>query len=286
MNMEIGKVSGSSSLKPLGSWIIAAALLALALPAGAFQTEWKPSPQTLKQLVDGGYEIKGFGVHSYGPRNVEGVFVLQKAGSVYQCYEFSILKDDLTTARQSLNCFELTAPYDRQPGKRERLVVRRFDKIGRAASIHEAIQWRIMMTSTHSKLTFAGIVAAFVFVSPAIADTLTFKADLKGGSQVPPVDSPGTGAAQVVADTAAKTLSWTITYSGLTGDPKAAHFHGPAGPAENAPPVITISDKIQSGSAELTGQQLADLEAGKWYINIHTAKFPDGEIRGQVEQVK
>ena len=117
MNMEIGKVSGSSSLKPLGSWIIAAALLVLALPAGAFQTEWKPSPQTLKQLVDGGYEIKGFGVHSYGPRNVEGVFVLQKAGSVYQCYEFSILKDDLTTARQSLNCFELTAPYDRQPGK-------------------------------------------------------------------------------------------------------------------------------------------------------------------------
>jgi hypothetical protein len=101
----------------LGSWIIAAALLALALPAGAFQTEWKPTPQTLKQLVDGGYEIKGFGVHSYGPRNVEGVFVLQKAGSVYQCYEFSILKDDLTTARQSLNCFELTAPYDRQPGK-------------------------------------------------------------------------------------------------------------------------------------------------------------------------
>ena len=56
-------------------------------------------------------------MHSYGPRNVEGVFVLQKAGSVYQCYEFSILKDDLTTARQSLNCFELTAPYDRQPGK-------------------------------------------------------------------------------------------------------------------------------------------------------------------------
>jgi len=143
-----------------------------------------------------------------------------------------------------------------------------------------------MMTSTHSKLTFAGIVAALVFVSPAIADTLTFKADLKGSSQVPPVDSPGTGAAQVVADTAAKTLSWTITYSGLTGDPKAAHFHGPAGPAENAPPVITISDKIQSGSAELTDQQLADLEAGKWYINIHTAKFPDGEIRGQVEQVK
>jgi hypothetical protein len=97
-----------------GGCVMVSAFLAFTVPASAYQTEWKPSPQTFKQLVDDGYEIKGFGVHSYGPRNVEGVFVLQKAGSVYQCYEFSILKDDLTTSKQSLNCFELTAPYDRQ----------------------------------------------------------------------------------------------------------------------------------------------------------------------------
>jgi hypothetical protein len=31
---------------------------------------------------------------------------------------------------------------------------------------------------------------------------------------------------------------------------------------------------------------MADLQAGKWYLNIHTAKFPNGEIRGQVEPAK
>ncbi|MGN6102228.1 MAG: CHRD domain-containing protein [Devosia sp.] len=40
------------------------------------------------------------------------------------------------------------------------------------------------------------------------------------------------------------------------------------------------------GHATLTAAQVADLEAGKWYFNVHTAKNPNGEIRGQVEQAK
>jgi hypothetical protein len=36
------------------------------------------------------------------------------------------------------------------------------------------------------------------------------------------------------------------------------------------------------GSATLTDAQAADLTAGKYYINVHTAAHPDGEIRGQV----
>ncbi len=36
------------------------------------------------------------------------------------------------------------------------------------------------------------------------------------------------------------------------------------------------------GMATLTDQQAKDLEAGLWYFNVHTAKFPDGEIRGQL----
>ena len=142
------------------------------------------------------------------------------------------------------------------------------------------------MPSTLSHLIFAGVIAGFALVSSASAETVTFKADLKGATEVPPTGSMGTATAQVVVDTATKKLSWTIVYAGLTGDPKAAHFHGPAGSGQNAPPVVNISAKIQSGSADLTDQQLADLQAGMWYVNIHTAKFPNGEIRGQVEKVK
>jgi hypothetical protein len=113
---------------------------------------------------------------------------------------------------------------------------------------------------------------------------LAFKADLKGASEVPPTDSAATGTAEVNVDTATKEVKWTIQFSGLTGDATAAHFHGPAAAGENAGPAVDISGKIESGSATLTDAQLADLQAGKLYINIHSAKFPDGEIRGQVEK--
>ena len=135
-----------------------------------------------------------------------------------------------------------------------------------------------------SHFLFIGFTAIILATAPTLADNMAFKAQLKGATEVPATDSAGSGSADVLVDTAAKKLSWTVSYSGLTGDATAAHFHGPAGPGENAGPVIDITGKIETGTADLTDQQLADLQAGKWYINIHTAKFPDGEIRGQLEK--
>jgi hypothetical protein len=79
-------------------------------------------------------------------------------------------------------------------------------------------------------------------------------------------------------------LSWRITYSGLSGPPTAAHFHGPAQPSTNAGVAVPIPNVATSpqGSATLTDAQAADLLAGRYYINIHTAANPGGEIRGQV----
>src|SRR4029077_20069108 len=113
-------------------------------------------------------------------------------------------------------------------------------------------------------------------------------ADLKGASQVPPVDTAGAGKADVTYDDAGKTLAWTITYSGLSGPVTAAHFHGPAGEGENADPMVTIKqlDSPMKGSATLTEDQFKALTGGKMYINVHTAKYPDGEIRGQVAPAK
>ncbi|WP_342394619.1 CHRD domain-containing protein [Sinorhizobium numidicum] len=119
-----------------------------------------------------------------------------------------------------------------------------------------------------------------------MAETLKFRADLRGSSEVPPADSAGTGTGDVAVDTETKKLTWTVNASGLSGNPTAAHFHGPAAAGENADPVVDISGAIASGSADITDQHLADLQAGRWYLNIHTEKFPDGEIRGQVEKAQ
>jgi hypothetical protein len=127
------------------------------------------------------------------------------------------------------------------------------------------------------------VVAGMLMTGPtSFAANVKYKADLKGSKEVPATDSSATGKANITYDDKSKKLSWVVTYSGLTGDPTAAHFHGPAAAGKNAGPVVDISGDIKKGSAELTADQAADLKAGKWYLNIHTEKFPDGEIRGQV----
>ena len=136
------------------------------------------------------------------------------------------------------------------------------------------------------KLLFAGVAGLTFLAAPAFGETMMFKADLKPGSEVPPTQSSGDGNAMVTLDTEKKSLSWKTTFSGLSGDATAAHFHGPAAPGENAGPAVDISGKIEEGSATFTDDQIKDLQAGKWYINIHTAKYPNGEIRGQVEMAK
>jgi hypothetical protein len=107
---------------------------------------------------------------------------------------------------------------------------------------------------------------------------------LDGASQSPAVDTKATGTADVKVDTDAKTITWAVQAEGLTGAPTMAHFHGPAAKGANAPPEIDISKSIESGSAPITDAQIADVKAGKVYLNIHTVKYPDGEIRGQLVQ--
>jgi hypothetical protein len=124
-----------------------------------------------------------------------------------------------------------------------------------------------------------GLVALLATGSIAAAETVELKADLKGSN------TAASGNATVTYDTASKQATWRITYSGLSGTPTAAHFHGPAQPGANAGVAVPIANPATSpiqGSATLTDAQAADLLAGRYYINIHTAANPPGEIRGQV----
>jgi hypothetical protein len=125
--------------------------------------------------------------------------------------------------------------------------------------------------------------AAVVLAGPAFADKM--KATLDGKSEVPANASTGSGTADLDYDPASKKLTWKLTYTGLSGPATAAHFHGPAEAGKNAGVAVAIPNATASpaeGSATLTDAQAADLVAGKYYINIHTAANPGGEIRGQV----
>ena len=115
--------------------------------------------------------------------------------------------------------------------------------------------------------------------------TTSLTARLSGASEVPPAATPGAGTLTSSFNKDTNTLAWTLTYSGLTGPATAAHFHGPAMPGQNAGVVVPFQGSLASpiqGSAKLSDAQVADLMAGKWYVNVHTAANPGGEIRGQV----
>lgn len=139
------------------------------------------------------------------------------------------------------------------------------------------------MSNTRIMLATLALGAAVAFAGPAFAQKM--KVTLDGKSEVPPNASTGTGTADVDYDAASKKLSWKLTYSGLSGPATAAHFHGPAEAGKNAGVAVAIPNATSSpaeGSATLTDAQAADLLAGKYYINVHTAANPGGEIRGQV----
>ncbi|MBX6324060.1 MAG: CHRD domain-containing protein [Rhodospirillaceae bacterium] len=123
---------------------------------------------------------------------------------------------------------------------------------------------------------------------PMTAGALThLAARLDGASEVPANFTYARGAVQATYDPATRTLAWTVTYDNLTGEVKAAHFHGPAAEGENAGVQVDIGAgglaSPMQGSATLTDAQAADLLAGRWYVNVHSSTYPDGEIRGWVK---
>jgi hypothetical protein len=137
--------------------------------------------------------------------------------------------------------------------------------------------------SNKTMLATLALGATIAFAGPAFADKM--KATLDGKAEVPPNTSAGKGTADIDYDPASKKLSWKLTYSGLSGPATAAHFHGPGEAGKNAGVSVAIPNATSSpaeGSATLTDAQAADLMAGKYYVNVHTAANPGGEIRGQV----
>jgi CHRD domain len=139
--------------------------------------------------------------------------------------------------------------------------------------------------STKTVSAAAAIAALFAASAPCLAETVNLTATLKGAEETPPNDTTGIGSLKGTYDTETKKLTWSVSYSGLTGPATAAHFHGPAGPGKAAPaevPATGVDKNPIVGSATLTEGQAKDLLDGNLYFNIHTAANKAGEIRGQV----
>lgn len=142
-----------------------------------------------------------------------------------------------------------------------------------------------MRATTVTKVAAAALIAVLGQAAPAFAETIAFEVQLSGANQVPPINIAATGTLVATFDTESNTLSWTATFQGLTGPATAAHFHGPALQGANAGVLVLIEGSLTSpitGEAVLAPEVANALMAGELYLNIHTAAFPAGELRGQL----
>jgi len=108
---------------------------------------------------------------------------------------------------------------------------------------------------------------------------------LSGDEEVPPVTTPGSGSGTITVKED-KSVSGSVTIKGFTAT--AAHIH--TGAAGRNGPVIVPLTKSSDGNTwsvpegkKLTDAQYDAYKAGNLYVNVHSAKYKGGEIRGQLK---
>ncbi|MHB8469739.1 MAG: CHRD domain-containing protein [Gaiellaceae bacterium] len=136
----------------------------------------------------------------------------------------------------------------------------------------------------------AAAIAALALAALSAAGTrgvMGVSAKLTAAEEVPKQavkDTKATGS--FAGRLSGSTLTWRLTFSGLTGAATAAHIHvGGMGKAGNV--VIALCGPCKSGvkgTAKLTKAVAKDLTKHLLYVNVHTAKNPAGEIRGQLAE--
>jgi hypothetical protein len=111
----------------------------------------------------------------------------------------------------------------------------------------------------------------------------SYTVKLSGKVEVPKGQPTGGGTALIAIKGAAKQLCWTFHLTGVKGA-TAAHIHsGPAGVA--GPVVIPLGGKFKStGCTSVAPALLAKIVASpkKYYVNVHTPKYPNGAVRSQL----
>lgn len=129
---------------------------------------------------------------------------------------------------------------------------------------------------------FLGIVSCDDDDDPAPNPNVTFKTTMNGTSESTPNTSTATGTATLIFNTSTKIFTITVTHT--IAAPTNGHIHKGAIGVSGPPvfPFSSFTSPITYTSVALDATQEADLNAGLYYVNIHTAAFPGGEIRGQL----
>lgn len=137
----------------------------------------------------------------------------------------------------------------------------------------------------------AGVVAVAALAAGSIqaagiykvSATLTSKAEVPAPKGAP--HGKGTFTGSYKENATGAVLTWKLRFSGLTGPATAAHIHmgKPGVPGPVLVPLCGPCKNGQSGTAKISKAVIAALEAGRTYVNVHTAGNPGGEIRGQVK---
>ena len=113
---------------------------------------------------------------------------------------------------------------------------------------------------------------------------------MSGSQETPPISTSATGTVDAEYNRLTRILSYKVTFSGLTDSATAAHIHG-LGEAGVAAPVVqtfTGFPRLKAGSYSGTffvdGIKIKeeDILANRYYINIHSKVFPNGELRTQL----
>ena len=117
---------------------------------------------------------------------------------------------------------------------------------------------------------------------PTLNPNIVFKATLSGAQEAPPNASTATGEAFLVYDSISKIFILSVNHT--IAAPINGHIHkapvGVSGPVVF--PFSSFTSPINYTSGVLSTAEEADLKAHLYYVNIHTAAFPAGEIRGQL----
>ena len=145
--------------------------------------------------------------------------------------------------------------------------------------------------TTFFKVTVLIFTVSFLCSSVSSAAVYPINESLSGLEENPPNVSPGTGTLTGTYDDVTKTLSFTLTFSGLLGFTTASHYHAPAGVTTNAPVRINfgplgfpigVQNGVFAAAIVLTPQQEAWLLGDSMYVNVHSTVFPGGELRSQL----
>jgi hypothetical protein len=129
------------------------------------------------------------------------------------------------------------------------------------------------------------LASASLATGSAVKKSVKFNAALNIGQEVPHPKGTKVGASGHFSATLdGTTLKWSLTFAHLSGPATAAHIHsGARGTSGNV--LVALCSPCTSpasGTATLTPDQIAAMTSGGTYVNVHTSKNPNGEIRGQI----